>query len=270
MSVGVESEERRPAGPVGKHAFWKRLRLRSGRSLQELAGSYRKIRRAVARRSPRWLRRLLSPVMERYDLYMVDHGVFRCVYSNTHEVAPGFWRSSQPAPYQIGRFARRGIRTIINLRGERDCGSYRLEAEACRRHGVRLVDFPHLRSRSAPGRAAVANVRALLDGIEYPALVHCKSGADRAGLMSCLYLHFKEGLAIERAKEQLHIRYGHMRQAETGVLDFFFDQYLAHDRRSPTPFLQWVEGVYDPVELKRSFRSRVWADLLTNWLARRE
>jgi hypothetical protein len=31
----------------------------------------------------------------------------------------------------------------------RDCGSYRLQEEACRRHGIRLVNFP-LKSRMAP------------------------------------------------------------------------------------------------------------------------
>ncbi len=36
------------------------------------------------------------------------------------------------------------------------------------------------------------DARALFDRIEYPALFHCKSGADRVGLMAALYLFFKE------------------------------------------------------------------------------
>ena len=31
-------------------------------------------------------------------------------------------------------------------------------------------------------------------------LMHCKSGADRAGLMSVLYRHLHEGVPIEEAK----------------------------------------------------------------------
>jgi uncharacterized protein (TIGR01244 family) len=248
----------------------KNLRRRLQRYSQIIAGSYRKSRRAVARRSPPWLRRLMSPVMEYYDLFMVDHGIFRSIYANTHKVTPDLWRSSQPAPYQIGRFARQGIRTVINLRGKRDCGSYRLEAAACERHGVKLIDFPYARSRSAPGKHDLARIKALFAEIEYPALVHCKSGADRAGLVSSLYLLFREGQSAEQAMSQLHIRYGHIKQAETGVLDYFFEQYLAYNHQTPTPFAQWVEAAYDSEGLKRSFRSKSWADLLVNRIARRE
>jgi protein tyrosine/serine phosphatase len=248
----------------------KKLRKRIQRYSQIIAGSYRKCRRAFAERSPLWLRRLVSPVLEYYDLFMVDHGIFRSLYSNTHQVTPDLWRSSQPAPYQIRRFARRGVRTVINLRGKRDCGSYRLEAAACERYGVKLIDFPYARSRSAPNRLDLARIKALFDEIEYPALVHCKSGADRAGLVSSLYLLFKEGRPAEQAMDQLHIRYGHIKQAETGVLDYFFEQYLAYNHQTPTPFPLWVEAAYDSEGLKRSFRSRSWADLVVNRLVRRE
>lgn len=248
----------------------KRLRRRIERYSQIIAGGYRKSRRAVARMSPPWLRRLVSPVMEYYDLFMVDHGIFRSLYSNTHKVTPDLWRSSQPAPYQIRRFARRGVRTVINLRGKRDCGSYRLEAAACKRHGVKLIDFPYARSRSAPNKNDLARIKALFDEIQYPALIYCKSGADRAGLVSSLYLLFKEGQSVEQAMQQLHIRFGHIKQAETGVLDYFFEQYLAYNHQTPTPFQQWVEVAYDSEGLKRSFRSRSWADLVVNRIVRRE
>ena len=240
------------------------------RYLHAIAGVYRKSRHATAGRAPRWLRKLLSPVLEYYDLFFVDHGIFRSLYSNTHRVTPDLWRSSQPAPYQVRRLAQQGVRTIVNLRGRRDCGSYRLEAAACRRYGLTLIDFPHVRSRSAPTREALAGIEALFQAIEYPALIHCKTGADRAGLMCSLYLFFKEGRTIEQALAQLNYRFGHIRQAETGVLDFFFECYLAHNRRTPTPFRQWVETAYDPHELKQAFQQRRWGDFLINRLARRE
>jgi protein tyrosine/serine phosphatase len=235
-----------------------------------IALGYRKARRAADRRSPNWLLKVVGPALEYFDLYLVDYGVFRALYSNSHKVAEGVWRSSQPAPHQIRRFARRGVRTVVNLRGERDCGSYRLEFDACKRHGISLIDFPMFGSRAAPEKAALAQIKDLFDQMEYPVLLHCKSGADRAGIVSSLYLFFKEGRPIEEAVRHLSLRYGHVKQADTGVLDYFFERYMEHNRKTPTPFWEWVDAVYDPVELKRSFRARSWANMLVNRIAVRE
>ena len=86
----------------------------------------------------------------------VDHHVFRAIYLNRHKIAPGVWRSAQPSPGQIAGFARKGIKTIVNLRGERDCGSYRLEVEACRRHGIKLVNFTLRCAWSPPWRSSTS------------------------------------------------------------------------------------------------------------------
>jgi protein tyrosine/serine phosphatase len=100
--------------------------------------------------------------------------------------------------------------------------------------------------------------------------MHCKSGADRAGLMSVLFLHFREGEPIERAKRQLSLKYGHIAQAETGVLDYFFERYLADNAAHAMPFMEWVETVYDPDEVKRTFRAKGWANRLVNSILKRE
>ena len=111
---------------------------------------------------------------------------------------------------------------------------------------------------------------ARFERIEYPVLMHCKSGADRAGLMSVLYLHFVERRPIEEARHQLAARFGHFRSADTGILDFVFERYLRDTARAPMPFLDWVETAYDPVALKQEFRSKGWANRLVDGLLRRE
>ncbi|MFN3869716.1 MAG: protein tyrosine phosphatase, partial [Hyphomicrobiaceae bacterium] len=110
----------------------------------------------------------------------------------------------------------------------------------------------------------------LFETIEYPMLMHCKSGADRAGLMSVLYCHFRLGQPIDVAKHQLSLRYGHIRQADTGILDYFFDRYLADNARHPIAFVDWLQTNYDPDELKQSFRSNGWANRLVDSVLRRE
>jgi protein tyrosine/serine phosphatase len=212
---------------------------------------------------------MFGPVASHLDMLFVDHGIFRVIYLNRHPLGERAWRSAQPAPHQIRALARQGLRTIVNLRGERVCGSYWLEKATCERKGIKLVNF-NVKSRAAPTREEVKAAVELFDRIEYPALMHCKSGADRAGLMSVLYCFLKEGVPLEKAKQQLSPRYGHFRQAHTGILDYFFERYLADNARRPMPFLEWVDKVYDPDELKRTFRSKGWADRLVDRVLRRE
>jgi protein tyrosine phosphatase (PTP) superfamily phosphohydrolase (DUF442 family) len=226
-------------------------------------------RQSLAERTPDWMRNALGPTASYLDMLFVDHGVFRMIYVNRHRIGAQAWRSAQPAPHHIRRLARQGLKTIVNLRGERLCGSYWLEQEACRRYGIELVNF-QVRSRAAPSRLEIKAARELFERIEYPMLMHCKSGADRAGLMSVLFRFIKEGVPLAEARNELSLRYGHVRQADTGILDHFFDSYLEYDRHRPMPFFEWVDTVYDPDELKRSFHAKGWANRLVNDVLRRE
>ena len=203
------------------------------------------------------------------EMLFVDHGIFRVIYSNTHKVSPRMYRSSQPAPFQIKRLADMGIKTIINLRGKRDCGSYLLQKEACARHGIAMIDFP-VSSRDAPRKTDLRNLKEIFDRIEYPALMHCKSGADRAGIAAALYLALAENRPIEEAAEQLHLRFGHVRHAKTGILDHFFDTYRKRNAERPVDFLIWSETDYDPDALKKDFHTNRWANVLIDKLLRRE
>ncbi len=240
------------------------------RQRRMLARSYRRYRnRAASSRavsaSPR-----LARLFEHFDLIAADHGIFRLAYLNLHEVAPGVLRSAQPSPRDIRRLAKRGVRTVINLRGPRDCGSYRLEQQACEKYGVRLINFK-LRSRGVPRRHQIHEAAALFRDIEYPVLIHCKSGADRAGLMSALYLLLREGRPVEEAARQLSLRYGHFKQADTGVLDHFLHSYRAETAGGPMDFLRWVDERYEPKRVASSFKMRSGVtNFIVNRLLRRE
>jgi protein tyrosine/serine phosphatase len=228
-----------------------------------------KARQAVVENAPAWARTRFGRPAAYLELMLADHGVFRFLYLNRHRIAKNAWRAAQPAPQDIRRFARDGVRTIINLRGPRDCSSYDLEKAACDRHGIFLVNY-QVRSRAAPTVAEIKGAQALFEQVEYPILMHCKSGADRAGLMSALFMHFREGKPIAEAKKQLSPRYGHIAHAETGVLDYFFERYLADNDRQPIAFMEWVETVYDPDEIKNSFHANKWANRLINSILQRE
>lgn len=202
------------------------------------------------------------------ELMAKDHGVLRLWWHNLHQIDEDMWRSNQPTPGRVKQAARLGIRTIINLRGARSDGGWRLEAEACARHGLQLIDFT-ARSRAAPDKQMLHDTKALLDSLDGPALLHCKSGADRAGLMAALYLLIKKGRPVAEAAEQLSFRYLHVKQAKTGLLDAFLAAYAPYEAEG-MGFFDWVDNVYDPEQLQAEFLSSSWADRLTDQILRRE
>jgi protein tyrosine/serine phosphatase len=220
--------------------------------------------------TPAGRRRALS------EFWLADHAIIRALYDNTHEIAPGVFRSYQPSPARLARWARKGVRTVVNLRGDKPSPALFLEEEACRALGLRLVNF-RVFSREAPSRETLRAAQDLFAEIDYPALFHCKSGADRVGLIAALYLFFRAGRPLDAALRQLSLRYGHVRQGKTGIIDAAFDRYLAYARANDISlvdvdaFFAWVESpAYDPVAVKRDFMGSWWGNFLTERVLRRE
>jgi protein tyrosine phosphatase (PTP) superfamily phosphohydrolase (DUF442 family) len=223
-------------------------------------------------RIARWDRPIAGPVGRARawaNMLLVDHGVLRLLYPNRARVSDVLWRSSQPSPGQIAWFARQGGRTIVNLRAGREYGSWPLQREACERHGLKLVEFV-VRSREAPSRETLLGARAFFDGLEYPILVHCKSGADRAGLFAALFLLVTKNARVAEARRQLSLRFGHFRFAKTGILDAFLDAYEQEGEARGIGFLDWVERVYEPETLAERFKPRFWSTLVADRVIRRE
>lgn len=224
---------------------------------------------AVISLTPHSLRKRAEPVARYLDMLLLDHLVIRLFFPNRHKLSDEAWRAAQPLPHQVRDNARRGIRTIVNLRGRSDSSTYAYEEETCREAGVKLVDF-RIRSRAAPTRAEVLAARDLFQSLDYPVLMHCKSGADRVGLMSVLYLHTRRGVPIADALKQLSLRYGHIRQADTGILFHFFEAYLDYAAKTPIAFYEWIEKVYDPAEVAARLHSRRWANRVVDTILDRE
>ena len=192
----------------------------------------------------------------RAEMIWGDHGFLRARFSNLHAISEEMWRANQPSPRQIAAYkAERGIRTIINLRGVSTRGYYLLEREACAAAGIELVDY-QVFSRDTPTRETVLGVRELFEGLSYPALMHCKSGADRAGLMAVLYLIARQNLPVSEAIGQLGFKYLHVKQGKTGMLDAFFAAALAAGADRPEDFFAWITSDYDRMAIKGAFLER--------------
>ena len=199
-----------------------------------------------------------------------DHAYLRLGFSNAHWISDELVRTNQPWPFQLKAWSDRGIKTVINLRGGFDASFRALEVEACKRLGLELVDFV-IASRDVPTAEKVLGARDLFEKVRYPALMHCKSGADRAGIMAVFYKHFRQGQTIRQAIGQLSPRYLHVKAGLTGVLDYIFERYLAEGEPAGLSFVEWVQSpAYDPVAVKADFKAGWWGTTLTERLLRRE
>jgi len=205
-----------------------------------------------------------------WSYFWGDHAFIRLSFTNAHWIDANLVRSNQPSPRQLAWWKRQGIRTVINLRGVRDEPYYWLERDACAKLGLKLVDAP-LDSRDAPTLDRIENAKLIFETIEYPALIHCKSGADRAGLMAALYRYFRLGQPMGVAKSELSRRTLHNREGKTGVLDHVLETYAAEAEPKGIGLLEWMGcKAYCPVETTRTFRAKWWGDLLVERILRRE
>lgn len=185
---------------------------------------------------------------------LMDHAFLRVLWTNLDEIAPGVWRSNQPGPARLRRYARMGIRSIITLRGDNPSSHFLLEQDACDKAGLSLHAVKIAARKLSPRERYLALLD-LFDTVEKPFLFHCKSGADRAGLAGALYMLHVEGKPVEEAAKQLSLRYLHLKNDRTGILDHMLNAYAADSAEAPMTIRHWLETRYDPEALTASFRA---------------
>jgi protein tyrosine/serine phosphatase len=120
------------------------------------------------------------------------------------------YRSNQPTPERLAAYTRdHGIRTLLNLRGSSPGADwYEAERKAAAELDLTLIDFPLSANRELTRDQAEALLAILRDAPK-PLLIHCRSGADRTGLASVVYLALVTGIDEDTAERQLSIRFGH-------------------------------------------------------------
>ncbi|MDI2091068.1 tyrosine-protein phosphatase [Commensalibacter oyaizuii] len=203
------------------------------------------------------------------DSLFIDHAIFRLVWSNFHAVIPKkIYRCNHPTPARLTRLKTKyRLKTIINLRGHRDCGSDALSRTQAKSLGLIYIDMP-FESRGAPHKDRILKLADIYPTLEFPILIHCKSGADRAGLVAALLVLLENG-KIEQAMQQLSWRYGHFKHSKTGILDAFLVHYY-QETYNKVSFLDWVRNDYDENVLRQSFKSKALSSFITDTILHRE
>lgn len=188
-----------------------------------------------------------------YSLWF-DHEILRTFWTNFDEVAPGVYRSNHPTRARFEKMKEMGITTILNLRGKNDSAHYWQEVENCEELGLELVNA-NLLARGAATPEVILDTIAKLKTINRPFLMHCKSGADRAGFAAAIYLMVVEGQPVETARKMLSPRYLHFRNGKVGILDYTLDVYAARNARESISFEEWIATEYDNEEMTKRFRA---------------
>ena len=118
--------------------------------------------------------------------------------SNFHQVDEHIYRGAQPNGQGFEGLAKLGIKTVIDLRGERS------EGTAVERAGMHYVRLPWS-GYKAPAESQIEAVLSLLnDNSAWPVFVHCRRGADRTGTAIACYRiahdHWTNEKALDEAK----------------------------------------------------------------------
>ncbi|SMY08966.1 hypothetical protein LOM8899_03126 [Flavimaricola marinus] len=184
-----------------------------------------------------------------------DHAILRYWWTNFDEIAPGVYRSNHPSYNRLKKYKAMGIKTILNLRGTPKSACHRLEKEFCEELGLELVSVG-LYARAPNGGPALLQLLDAFKTIEKPFVMHCKSGADRAGLASAFYLIAEEGADVATAREMLSLRYLHIKQSKTGVLDHVLDHYEARLEQGPISLRDWIANEYDEEVVRASYNAK--------------
>lgn len=170
--------------------------------------------------------------------------------NNFAEVDPGrVYRSAQPRGDLDRLIIERRYGSILNLRG----GSwidpwYRAEVHAARRHSVDFYDM-HMLATRRPSRRELLTLLDLFGRCRYPLLIHCKSGSDRTGLASALYLLAAGKATPSTALDAFSIRHGHVPFGGTERLHEPFREYASWLEssgldHSPARLRDWVAHHY--------------------------
>ena len=168
-----------------------------------------------------WIGIILTAVLflpASYFIYIEEQG-------NFHVITPGeAYRSAQMDGDELKHYIRKyNIRSIINLRGKRTGSSwYQEELMVSKQFNCRHYDLA-IPADKSPSVEQLKMLRHLFENAPRPLLLHCKAGADRAGLAAALWKVVVDGEPKALARKQLSLRFGHFPIGPTSALDDFFN-----------------------------------------------
>lgn len=189
--------------------------------------------------------------------WVVDHAWVRTLVPNLYRIDADVWRSNQPGRRRLRRLKSMGLRSILSLRGDSDDAASVVEKSAAEEVGIPL-HFVRMRAHKLPRPEVLLDAIEKIRTLPKPLLIHCKSGADRTGLMIVIYLHVMKGVPLSQARRALSWRYAHASWGRAGIVHELLDTYAMDAEESGVGFEDWVRTRYDPDAVTERFEARPW------------
>lgn len=140
------------------------------------------------------------------------------------------YRSAQPDKAELLSFARQyGLKSVLNLRGAH-AGTRWYDEEMTAAHDLGLTHYDYaLSAKRFVTSGQIAELLDIIRAAPKPLLIHCQSGADRAGLVAALFRYALGGASAAQADRQLSLVYGHFPYltSRSGAMDASFWAYVA-------------------------------------------
>jgi tyrosine-protein phosphatase SIW14 len=147
---------------------------------------------------------------------MVDEGVL--------------YRGAQPDGQGLYDLSNFGIKTIVDLRGDR---TVEREAVVVNALGMKFVNFP-MKGLSAPTQTQIRQLMFLLKSLPKPIFIHCQHGEDRTGTAVAVWRMEYEGWSNLMAMAEA--KFYHINPIQFGMKHFI-------DTFQPSKFLEYDEPV---------------------------
>src|SRR5712692_5686008 len=170
--------------------------------------------RATRSRPVAWLVRSLKVATVAVGLTAASIGAYWGAIQyqgNLHAVSNGvLYRSAQLSKTELRSAAREyRIKSVLNLRGAHAGQSwYDDEIAAAGELGLAHFDYPLSAKRFVTSQQ-IDEILDIVRKAPKPLLIHCRSGADRSGLVAALYRFSETGASAVEADRELSLVYGH-------------------------------------------------------------
>lgn len=162
------------------------------------------------------------------------------ITKNFYEEDPGrLFRSAQLTESELEEaIAKYKIKTVISLRGEPpSVFGGEPEAVTLARKKILYYHFG-LDTDYYPSKEDLNKILDLFHDAPKPILIHCRTGADRTGMLAAIYAIEEMKQSKEVALRQLSIKYWHVRMFHPAMADFV-EIYKGRD---------WAKLNYDPCQ----------------------
>jgi tyrosine-protein phosphatase SIW14 len=117
------------------------------------------------------------------------------VTKNFGKVNENYYRGSQPTNADVVRLKSLGIKTVIDLRKDKEAK----EQEWVRAAGMQYFNIPLKASEAANDEQTDYFLKLVNDPANWPVYVHCKGGRHRTGALTAVYRMTHDGWSADRA-----------------------------------------------------------------------